>query len=87
MFGAGRSQYFSELKSQLSLSWQRPESLEETWSSLLQRLERRLEAVRGSPGGGVPTVSLRDIKNNGGNIPAVALDKVQLDTLDIVLHV
>ena len=42
----------------------------------MRRLERRLETVLSSPGGGVPTIHFRDIKNNAGNIPAAALDKV-----------
>ena len=71
-----RSQYFSSVKSQLSLAWRAPQSLEETWESLVRRLRRRLGSTVSSPGGGVPSVHFRDIYNNGGNIPAAALDKV-----------
>ena len=71
-----RSQYFSSVKSQLSLAWRAPQSLEETWESLVRRLRRRLGSTVSYPGGGVPSVHFRDIYNNGGNIPAAALDKV-----------
>ena len=72
-----RSQNFSELKSRLSVAWRAEKSLEETWPSLLQRLRRRLESLRGADS--VPSVHLKHIRNNGGNLPAAALDKVEIN--------
>ena len=69
-----RSQYFSELKSRLSLAWRGEKSLEETWPSLVRGLRRRLETLRGA--GSVPSLHFKHINNNGGHLPAATLDKV-----------
>ena len=74
-----RSQNFSELKSRVSVAWRAEKSLEETWPSLLQGLRRRLESLRGAAS--VPSVHLKHIRNNGGNLPAAALDKVGINML------
>ena len=72
-----RSQYFSELKSRLSLAWRGEKSLEETWPSLVRALRRRLDTVRGA--GSVPSLHFKHLNNNGGHLPAAALDKVGIN--------
>ena len=69
-----RSQYFSQLKSRLSLAWRAERSLEETWPSLVRALRKRLDSLRGAAS--VPSIHFKHIKNNGGNLPAATLDKV-----------
>ena len=77
-----RSQYFSQLKSRLSLAWRAERSLEETWPSLVRALRKRLDSLRGAAS--VPSIHFKHIKNNGGNLPAATLDKVGQNTSLVV---
>ena len=79
-----RSQYFSQLKSRLSLAWRGEKSLEETWPSLVRGLRRRLETVRGA--GSVPSLHFKHINNNGGHLPAATLDKVRHQQFSIAFY-